>query len=92
MNKLDWMNQYAELHSIYGTFSPGNYVGATYSGFENVNLFPIAMKVASATVGLDLVAVQPISMPVGKLFYMNMDSIRDKRKKAIEELFRQMPQ
>ena len=35
------------------------------------SLFPIAMKAAAKTIGLDLVKVQPLSVPVGNLNYMN---------------------
>ncbi len=33
--------------------------------------FPVARKVFSKTLANDLVPVQPMAMPVGKLFYMN---------------------
>lgn len=51
-SKAQWMSQYAELHS-------------KEEKLENFDkhLLPIAMKVASQTIGLDLVAVKPLSTP-----------------------------
>jgi Major capsid protein Gp23 len=36
-----------------------------------IGILPISMKIAAKTIGMDLVAVQPLSAPVGNLTYMN---------------------
>lgn len=35
------------------------------------NILPIATRVTSQTIGLDLVSVQPLAAPVGQIFYMD---------------------
>jgi hypothetical protein len=35
------------------------------------SILPMATRVASQTVGLDLVSVQPLTSPVGQIFYMD---------------------
>ncbi len=49
------------------------------------SLLPIAIKVEAHTIGLDLVAVQPMSAPIGQLAYMDFDydSDEDIRKKEL---------
>jgi hypothetical protein len=41
------------------------------------SLLPISIQVASRTVSLDLVSVQPLSLPSGLLFYMDTPERED---------------
>lgn len=76
-SKADWYNQYAQLQST------------TNSITENFNMFPIAMKVAAQTIGLDMVPVQPMSAPSGHLFYMDtrINNKKSERKRKIKNIF-----
>ena len=56
-----------------------------------MNLFPIFTRVFSKTISQDLVSVQPLSGPTGKLFYMdNSDDIeriqREEKLKRRQEI------
>jgi translation initiation factor IF-3 len=54
-------------------------------------MFPIAMKVAAQTVGLDLVSVKPMSAPKNNLFYVDYqygNTKRTTRKKKINNIFK----
>lgn len=61
-SKANWMAEYAEMHSIneQNNITSQNTVLGTQSETTDYNLLPVAMKVASKTVGLDLVSVTPI--------------------------------
>lgn len=74
-----WMSQYAGLQSQ----------STTQSNFPS--MFPIAMKVAAQTVGLDLVSVKPLSAPKPNLFYVDYqygNTKRITRKKKINNIFK----
>ena len=74
-----WMSQYAGLQSQ----------STTKSSFPS--MFPIAMKVAAQTVGLDLVSVKPMSAPLGILHYMDYqygNTKRTTRKRKINNIFK----
>lgn len=78
-SKASWMSQYAGLQSQ----------SITQSNFPSI--FPIAMKVAAQTVGLDLVSVQPMSAPLGILPYMDYqygNTKRTTRKRKINNIFK----
>jgi hypothetical protein len=53
-SKANWLSQYMEKHEILD-----NSISPTQSAFES-SLFPISMKVASQTIGLNLVPVKPM--------------------------------
>jgi hypothetical protein len=77
-SKADWMSQYAGLQQ-----------STTQSNFPS--MFPIAMKVAAQTVGLDLVSVKPMSAPLGILPYMDYqygNTKRTTRKRKINNIFK----
>ena len=57
-SKADWLSQYAQIHSNNESKIEENTLA---SDTEFPSLLPIAMKVASKTVGLDLVSVQPLA-------------------------------
>lgn len=79
-SKADWMSQYAGLQSQSTT---------TQSNFPS--MFPIAMKVAAQTIGLDLVSVKPLSAPLGILPYMDYqygNTKRTTRKRKINNIFK----
>lgn len=67
------------------------------SGLTNqpFNILPIAIKVAAKTVGMNLVAVQPLGAPTGSLIYGDYaydyeyiaEQKRKERKAKMEEIF-----
>ena len=78
-SQSNWMSQYAGLQSQ----------STTQSNFPS--MFPIAMKVAAQTVGLDLVSVKPMSAPSGHLFYADYqygNTKRTTRKRKINNIFK----
>ena len=90
-DKYDWMNQYASLHQIQQNYQPIGTASGTSSVYQNFpNMMPLAMQVASKTVGFDLVSVQPISMPTGQLSYIDFKYGEKDRKKAIEYLLEEL--
>lgn len=58
-SKANWMAEYAEMHSIN---EQNSLLSQSYSDSQSQfpSLLPMATKVASQTVGLDLVSVHPI--------------------------------
>jgi sugar phosphate isomerase/epimerase len=88
-----------ELYNTGDTVSDNNYFdGSIYPPYpisddkspEDYSIFlPLAIRVAAKTIGLDLVAVQPMEQP-----YDYDEEIRkrkrEQRKKKIEELFPEM--
>ena len=54
-SKADWMSEWVEMHSIN---EQNSMLGTQSSQFPSV--LPIATRVASQTIGLDLVTVKPI--------------------------------
>ena len=60
---------------------------ARYSDVSDT-LFPIIMNVQSKMMGLDLVSVQPMSMPKGNVFYLDY---RYDKIKWYEKLWRNIP-
>lgn len=80
-SKANWMSQYAGLQSQTTT--------STSSSFPS--MFPISMKVATQTIGLDLVSVKPLPAPSGQLFYADYqygNTKRTTRKKKINNIFK----
>jgi hypothetical protein len=74
-----WMSQYTSSQINTSTSS------------SSTNMFPIAMKVAVQTVGLDLVSVKPMSAPKNNLFYVDYqygNTKRTTRKKKINNIFK----
>ena len=53
-----------------------------------MNLFPIAIKIASKPIGLDIVGVKPLPAPKGNLFYVDYKygDEEEKRRKREEKL------
>ena len=81
VSKVIWTSQYAGLQSQTTT--------STSSSFPN--MFPIAMKIAAKTVGLDLVSVQPMSAPLNILPYIDYqygDTKHTTRKRKINNIFK----
>ena len=65
MNKKDIMNKWAPiLNSMGVTGSKTNWM-SQYVEIHSKNdfFFPVAMRVASKTIGMDLVGVQPMAYP-----------------------------
>jgi len=64
--KADWMAEYAQLHQ--DKESKRDKLISSILPEDNSNdlqLLPVAMKLASKTIGLDIVSVQPLSAPMG---------------------------
>jgi hypothetical protein len=60
-DKLDWMTQYAAAHSANESIGGHSVWGSqTATQSSSTSLFPMAVKVAAQTIGLDLVSVQPM--------------------------------
>ena len=59
-SKADWFSQYAQMHSNNESKIEENTLA---SDTEFPSLLPMAMQVASKTVGLDLVSVLPLASP-----------------------------
>lgn len=59
-SKADWMSQYAEMQS-----NNESKIEENDTPYDFPSLLPMAMQVASKTVGLDLVSVQPMDGPGG---------------------------
>ena len=59
-SKADWLSQYAQMQSNNESIQENTLASDTT---EFPSLLPIAMQVASKTVGLDLVSVQPLASP-----------------------------
>jgi hypothetical protein len=81
-SKATWMSQYTQQQSQQINTS-------TSSSFTN--MFPIAMKVAAQTIGLDLVSVKPLPAPSGQLFYADYqygNTKRTTRKRKINNIFK----
>lgn len=87
------LEKYWNKLSKYEVYSTA---GSTYSHAEG-NFLPIARQVVASTIGLDLVSVQPMSMPKGLIFYMDvvvkkqtfkqkLNSILDKAKIFIRKM------
>lgn len=62
-SKADWLAQYAQMHSNNESKIEENTLESEDSNTEFPSLLPMAMKVASKTIGLDLVSVQPLASP-----------------------------
>lgn len=78
-SQVAWMSQYTSSQINTSTSS------------ISTNMFPIAMKVAAQTIGLDLVSVKPMSAPKNNLFYVDYqygNPKRATRKKKINNIFK----
>jgi hypothetical protein len=62
-SKADWLSQYAQMISNNESKIEENTLASEDSNTEFPSLLPMAMKVASKTIGLDLVSVQPLASP-----------------------------
>ena len=62
-SKADWLSQYAQIQSNNESKIEENTLASNTTTDEFPSLLPMAMKVASKTVGLDLVSVQPLASP-----------------------------
>lgn len=56
-SKADWMSQYVEMHSKNESKVEEN------TSVNDNFFFPVAMRVASQTIGMGLVGVQPMAYP-----------------------------
>ena len=56
-SKANWLSQYAEMHSTNESKIEEN------TTVNDNFFFPVAMRVASQTIGMDLVGVQPMISP-----------------------------
>lgn len=65
--KADWMSQYANAHLDNETQRNNKIEQISESNTDNEfpSLLPIAMKISSQTIGLDIVSVKPMTGPGG---------------------------
>ena len=66
-SKADWMSQYANAHLDNETQRNNKIEQISESNTDNEfpSLLPIAMKISSQTIGLDIVSVKPMTGPGG---------------------------
>jgi hypothetical protein len=62
-SKAEWMSEYAEMHS--NNEVEKNILSTETTSNDFQNLLPISKKIVAKTVGLDIVAVKPMSSPGG---------------------------
>jgi hypothetical protein len=84
--KRNWLAEYAEAHgrtAIPHPYPEGLPIptptpnpSAIRNPFGSI-FFPTAMKVATQTIGMDLVSVQPMAAPTGTLYYMGTHVVSD---------------
>jgi len=79
-SKADWLSQYAQMQSNNESKIEENTLASEDSNIEFPSLLPIAMQVASKTIGLDLVSVQPLASPDG-MSQEEVDRINNEVKK-----------
>ena len=60
-SKADWLSQYAQMISNNESIEENTLTSDTTTEFPS--LLPIAMKVASKTIGMDLVNIKPLASP-----------------------------
>jgi len=96
--KTDWLLQYTNNLNNSGTnfYKPisSGYTGQTISStsFGNQNLLPVSIKIAAQTIGMNLVAVKPMSAPIGSIFGMDFayetpeEGRKKKRKERLKKL------
>jgi hypothetical protein len=75
-SKADWMSQYVEMHSNNESKVEEN------TTINDNFFFPVAMRVASQTIGMDLVSVQPMSAPT----WVKQESRSKKIKSILERI------
>ena len=78
-SKADWLSQYSQMLSNNESKIEENTL-ASDTTTEFPSLLPIAMQVASKTIGLDLVSVQPLASP-GGMSQEEVDRINNEVKK-----------
>ena len=62
-SKNNWISEYAEMHSNHKIEE--NTLSTEYTSNDFPSLLPISKKIVAKTVGLDIVAVKPMSSPGG---------------------------
>jgi hypothetical protein len=60
-SKAEWMSEYVEMHS--NNEVEKNTLSTEYTSNDFPSLLPISKKIVAKTVGLDIVAVKPMSSP-----------------------------
>ena len=89
MNKQTWLKQYASLINSGFTNYPIGNLQFTSSGNTNFpNMMPLSMKIASQTIGFDMVSVKPLKGPIGNIFGMDFKYEEDeeaKRRRLLRE-------
>ena len=62
-SKAEWMSEYVEMHS--NNEVEKNTLTTEYTSNDFPSLLPISKKIVAKTVGLDIVAVKPMTSPGG---------------------------
>lgn len=60
-SKADWLSQYAQMQSNNESIEENTLISDTTTEFTSI--LPMAMKVSSKTIGMDIVSVQPLASP-----------------------------
>jgi len=83
--KKEWMSKYDDIH--FNEFCDDQ-IESNSGCTITTNLFPIAMKIASKTFGLDLVSVKPMSGPTLGNSELNEEKyLNERRKKILDDIF-----
>jgi hypothetical protein len=97
IERQSWFNNAKSLYEIQKAWEPilGNTpVNSFDSGTTFPNILPISMMVASQTIGMDLVSVQPLSAPLNQFHWFDYryeepwsERIKKERDKKLERVF-----
>ena len=69
-NKSEWSEEFGDLVSAINK-KRAETKRRRDSPFKDITIMPISMKIASQTIGMNLVSVQPLSAPSPSLIYMD---------------------
>ncbi len=93
-NKRQWLSEYSEFIEQNKNFNypcndfvPQHESGDSFSPYTN--LLPVAMKIASQTIGMDLVSIKPLSAPsLGGTPELNEEKyVNERRKLILDDIF-----
>lgn len=87
------MNQYLNMHSNITGFTNIQITNLPSTTSNKFSLLPVSIRIAAQTIGLDLVAVKPLSAPSGLLSGIDFKynpTLLEIRRKKINRLMRIM--
>jgi len=91
-DKRNWVTEYVQKNFNYPILDGDDFVPPEdnlKNNIKDVNLLPMAMKIAAQTIGVDLVAVKPMSGPslAGTPELNEEKYINERRKNVLEDIF-----